>query len=80
MRTSDGTQNDVTCPGWAVPACGSGACALERAFPDAANLLDAQPAAGQPRAPDARHLQPATFLDIIAAAWIEFMVHVPVRP
>ena len=49
---------------------------LEHTFPDPRRPARAEPAHGQPRAPDARReFIPATTLNVLAGAWIQFEVH-----
>ncbi len=62
--------------GWAAPACGSAAtCRLSEAFPDTANLLTPSPRRVSLELLTRTTFQPATILNVIAAAWIQFMVH-----
>ena len=57
VRTSDGTYNDLKCPRMGSAGMRFGRnVPLSEAFPDTANLLTPEPAAGQPRAADPHHL------------------------
>ena len=54
VRTNDGTYNDVSCPRMGSAGMRFGRnVPLSETFPDTANLLNAEPAHGQPRAADA---------------------------
>jgi hypothetical protein len=48
---------------------------LSEAFPDAANLLTPSPRQVSLELLTRDIFQPAAFLNVIAAAWIQFMVH-----
>jgi hypothetical protein len=75
-RTVDGTYNDL-----AVPEMGS--CGrrfgrnvpLEHTFPDTANLMNPSPRLVSRELMTRKEFQPATILNLLAAAWIQFMVH-----
>src|SRR5262245_29122453 len=75
-RTVDGTYNDL-----AVPEMGS--CGrrfgrnvpLEHTFPDKANLMTPSPRQVSRDLMTRTQFQPATILNLLAAAWIQFMVH-----
>jgi len=75
-RTVDGSYNDLKCPmmgstgrrfGRNVP--------LTEAVPDAANLLNPNPRDISNALFTRAKFQPATILNVLAAAWIQFQVH-----
>jgi hypothetical protein len=75
-RTIDGTYNDLQFPSM-------GSCArrfgrnvpLEHTFPDTANLMIPSPRVVSRELMTREQFQPATILNLLAAAWIQFMVH-----
>jgi hypothetical protein len=75
-RTIDGTFNDLEYPTM-------GACErrfgrnvpLEHTHPDAANLMIPSPRVVSRELMTRHEFQPATILNLLAAAWIQFMVH-----
>jgi hypothetical protein len=75
-RSIDGTFNDLH-----VPAMGAAGrrfgrnFALQHVFPDTANLLVPNPRVVSLELMTRDHFQPATVLNLLAAAWIQFMVH-----
>ena len=75
-RTIDGTHNDLE-----VPKMGSAGCrfgrnvALEHVMPNAATLLVPNPRVVSLELMTRDAFQPATILNLVAAAWIQFMVH-----
>ena len=75
-RTVDGTYNDLT-----YPAMGSVGCRFGRNFPldqvkpDTANLLNPSPRVVSRALMTREQFQPATILNLLAGAWIQFMVH-----
>ena len=75
-RTIDGTYNDLN-----FPKMGSAGCRFGRNFPldqvapDAPNLLIPNPRVVSVELMTREQFQPATFLNLLAAAWIQFMVH-----
>lgn len=75
-RTTDGTYNDLR-----VPAMGRAGCRFGRnvpvqhTFPDTANLLVPSPRVVSRELMTRDQFQPATILNLMAAAWIQFMVH-----
>lgn len=79
-RREDGTHNDL-----ADPAMGSAGARfgrnlpLEQAWPDQVNLLRPNPREVSRRVMTRRTFQPATSLNLLAAAWIQFQVHDWVR-
>jgi Animal haem peroxidase len=76
VRTSDGTYNDVKCPRMGSAGIRFGRnVPLSEAFPDTANLLNPSPRRVSLELMTRTTFQPATILNVIAAAWIQFMVH-----
>ncbi|MGH8570789.1 MAG: peroxidase family protein, partial [Gammaproteobacteria bacterium] len=75
-RTLDGTYNDL-----AYPRMGSAGTrfgrnfALEDTRPETATLLDPNPRAVSQKLMTRHAFQPATSLNLMAASWIQFMVH-----
>ena len=75
-RTTDGSCNDLH-----VPKMGSAGCRfgrnvpLEHTFPDTANLMVPNPRQVSRELMTRDQFQPATFLNLMAASWIQFMVH-----
>jgi hypothetical protein len=75
-RTADGTYNDLM-----YPAMGSRGCRFGRNFPldsvhpDTANLMTPNPREISTRLLARREFQPAGFLNLLTATWIQFMVH-----
>jgi hypothetical protein len=75
-RTADGTYNDLN-----YPAMGSRGCRFGRNFPldfvhpDSANLMNPNPREVSRRLLARREFQPAGFLNLLTATWIQFMVH-----
>ena len=61
---------------WARPAAASGAtCRSQHTVPDTANLLVPNPRTVSRELMTREQFQPATILNLLAAAWIQFMVH-----
>jgi len=76
VRTSDGTYNDLTCPRMGSAGMRFGRnVPLSEAFPDTANLMTPSPRQVSLELLTRTTFQPATILNVIAAAWIQFMVH-----
>ena len=76
VRTSDGTYNDLTCPRMGSAGMRFGRnVPLSEAFPDSANLMTPSPRQVSLELLTRTTFQPATILNVIAAAWIQFMVH-----
>ena len=76
VRTSDGTYNDLKCPRMGSAGMRFGRnVPLSEAFPDTANLLTPSPRQVSLELLTRTTFQPATILNVIAAAWIQFMVH-----
>lgn len=75
-RTLDGTYNDL-----AYPRMGSAGTrfgrnfALEHTRPETGTLLDPNPRAVSQKLMTRHAFQPATSLNLMAASWIQFMVH-----
>ena len=76
VRTSDGTYNDLKCPRMGSAGMRFGRnVPLAETFPDSANLLHPSPRRVSVELFTRTTFQPATILNVIAAAWIQFMVH-----
>ena len=76
IRTSDGTYNDLKCPRMGSAGMRFGRnVPLSEAFPDTANILTPSPRRVSLELLTRTTFQPATILNVIAAAWIQFMVH-----
>jgi FAD/FMN-containing dehydrogenase len=76
VRTSDGTYNDLTCPRMGSAGMRFGRnVPLSETFPDTGNLLNPNPRQVSLELLTRTVFQPATILNVIAAAWIQFMVH-----
>jgi hypothetical protein len=76
VRTSDGTYNDLKCPRMGSAGMRFGRnVPLNEAFPDTANLLKPSPRQVSLELLTRHVFQPATILNVIGAAWIQFMVH-----
>ena len=76
VRTIDGTYNDLSCPRMGAAGMRFGRnVPLSEAFPDTANLLNPSPRQVSLELLTRTVFQPATILNVIAAAWIQFMVH-----
>lgn len=75
-RTDDGTFNDLRCPmmGSAGTRFGRNV-PLSEAFPDTANLMTPNPRAISQALLTRTTFQPATILNVVAAAWIQFQIH-----
>ena len=75
-RTPEGTSNDLH-----FPKMGSAGCRFGRNFPlsevapDTPNLLIPNPRIVSRELMTRDHFQPATVLNLLAASWIQFMVH-----
>jgi hypothetical protein len=75
-RTVDGTCNDLAFP--EMGSCGrrfGRNVPLEHTFPDKANLMTPSPRQVSRDLMTRTQFQPATILNLLAAAWIQFMVH-----
>ena len=75
-RTSDGTFNDLTCPRMGSAGTRFGRnVPLGETVPDTANLLTPNPRTISRELFTRTTFQPATILNVLAAAWIQFQVH-----
>jgi hypothetical protein len=75
-RTLDGTHNDLGCPQMGAAGRPFGRnVPLDKTFPDTANLLVPNPRVVSRELMTRETFQPATILNLLAAAWIQFMVH-----
>ena len=75
-RTVDGTYNDLTYPGMGSVGCRFGRnFPLDQVKPDTANLLNPSPRVVSRALMTREQFQPATILNLLAGAWIQFMVH-----
>ncbi len=75
-RTVDGTYNDLHYP--AMGSCGhrfGRNVPLQHTFPDTPNLMNPNPRLVSRELMTRDQFQPATILNLLAAAWIQFMVH-----
>jgi hypothetical protein len=75
-RAVDGTHNDLKYP--AMGSCGrrfGRNVPLEHVFPDTANLLVPNPRVVSRELMTRHEFQPATMVNLLAASWIQFMVH-----
>jgi Animal haem peroxidase len=76
VRTADGTYNDLKCPRMGSAGIRFGRnVPLGESFPDIANLMTPSPRLVSRELLTRTTFQPATILNVIAAAWIQFMVH-----
>jgi hypothetical protein len=76
VRTSDGTYNDLSCPRMGSAGMRFGRnVPLSETFPDTANLMSPSPRRVSLELLTRTSFQPAKILNVIAAAWIQFMVH-----
>ena len=75
-RTSDGMYNDLTCPRMGSAGMRFGRnVPLSETFPDTANLMNPNPRRVSLELLTRTTFQPATILNVLAAAWIQFQVH-----
>jgi len=75
-RTVDGSFNDLKCPMMGATGRRFGRnVPLTEAFPDTANLLTPNPREISNALFTRTTFQPATILNVLAAAWIQFQVH-----
>jgi hypothetical protein len=76
VRTSDGLNNDLKCPRMGSAGTRFGRnVPLSETFPDTANLMNPNPRRVSLELLTRTTFQPATILNVIAAAWIQFQVH-----
>jgi len=75
-RTVEGTHNDLGCPAMGSAGRRFGRnVPLEFTYPDTAHLLDPNPRVVSRELMTRDEFKPATILNLLAAAWIQFMVH-----
>lgn len=75
-RTTNGTYNDLRCPQMGAAGRRFGRnVPLEHVRPDTPNLLIPNPRVVSRELMTRHEFQPATILNLLAAAWIQFMVH-----
>jgi hypothetical protein len=75
-RTADGTNNDLKFPKMGSAGCRFGRnFPLEHVFPDTANLLVPNPRVVSLELMTRDQFRPVPFLNLMAASWIQFMVH-----
>ena len=75
-RTTDGTSNDLQYPRMGAVGCRFGRnVPLQHTVPDTANLLVPNPRTVSRELMTREQFQPATILNLLAASWIQFMVH-----
>ena len=75
-RTSDGTWNDLRCPRMGSAGMRFGRnVPLSETFPDTANLMVPSPRRVSLELLTRTTFQPATILNVLAAAWIQLQVH-----
>jgi len=75
-RTFDGTWNDLKCPHMGATGRRFGRnFPIAETFPDTANLMNPSPRAVSRELMTRHSFQPATILNLMAASWIQFMVH-----
>ncbi|MBM3787274.1 MAG: peroxidase [Acidobacteria bacterium] len=76
VRTIDGTNNDLKCPMMGAAGRRFGRnFPLKEVFPDKPKLLKPPPSEVSQRLMTRTAFQPATILNLLAASWIQFMVH-----
>ena len=75
-RSTDGTFNDLQVPKMGAAGCRFGRnVPLQHTFPDTPNLLIPNPRHVSRELMTRDQFQPATILNLLAASWIQFMVH-----
>ena len=75
-RTNDGTNNDLRCPRMGSMGVRFGRnVPLAETFPDTANLMNPNPRQVSLQLLTRTQFQPATIINVLAAAWIQFQVH-----
>ncbi|MGH9370951.1 MAG: peroxidase family protein [Vicinamibacterales bacterium] len=75
-RSTDGTNNDLQYPRMGAAGCRFGRnVPLKHTFPDTANILVPNPRVVSRELMTRHEFQPATILNLMAASWIQFMVH-----
>jgi hypothetical protein len=75
-RTADGSYNDLKCPMMGATGSRFGRnIPLKHTFPDTANLLNPNPREVSRELMTRHQFQPASFVNLLVASWIQFMVH-----
>ncbi len=75
-RTFDGTWNDLACPHMGAAGTRFGRnVPLDQTHPDTSNLLTPSPREVSRTLLTRTQFQPASILNLMAASWIQFMVH-----
>jgi hypothetical protein len=75
-RSADGSNNDLNYPRMGAAGRRFGRnVPLKEVFPDTQNLLVPNPRVVSRTLMTREEFQPATFLNLLAAAWVQFMVH-----
>jgi Animal haem peroxidase len=75
-RSTDGSFNDLRVPKMGAAGCRFGRnVPLQHTFPDTPNLLVPSPRLVSRELMTRDQFQPATILNLMAASWIQFMVH-----
>ena len=76
LRTNDGTYNDLGCPRMGSAGVRFGRnFPLNETFPDTANLMKPSPRTVSVELLTRTTFQPATIVNVLAAAWIQYQVH-----
>src|SRR5687767_14512963 len=76
IRTNDGTYNDMQCPRMGSAGVRFGRnVPLAETMPDTANLMNPNPRTISLELLTRTTFQPATIINTLAAAWIQFQVH-----
>jgi hypothetical protein len=76
LRTNDGTYNDLGCPRMGSAGVRFGRnFPLKETFPDTANLMKPSPRTVSVELLTRTSFQPATIVNVMAAAWIQYQVH-----
>ncbi len=76
FRTPDGSYNDLSCPAMGMKGTRFGRnVGIEHTWPNREQLMDPSPRVVSRRLLRRESFQPATSLNILAAAWIQFQVH-----
>jgi hypothetical protein len=75
-RTIDGSWNDLKCPHMGAAGARFGRnVPISETFPDLARLMEPNPRVVSQELMTREAFQPATILNLLAASWIQFMVH-----
>ncbi len=75
-RTADGTYNDLSAPTMGAAGTRFGRnFALDQVYPDEASILSPNPRTVSLELLTRKTFQPATTLNMLATAWLQFMVH-----